>query len=547
MDGTIPSEFPEGVFIENAEKDEDEEASVTPEPEKEKLLYTEDVQTSSFLDDWDTEADQGGRMLAAVDSGDDKSVDSLPFVPDEASSNQTAADVPGRTREGGMAPSLVGEETSHAFFCFAWEDDEWAINVIRKLESPAYGFGCENGNHKWDPGVARMDKIVNMISTSKKLVLLISPDFMHSPWCTYENLRALRTHYTNTAKVVVVLLSDMDLPDFLEGIPTINALSRNFWQRFVAALHLGSSLSAHDASVNNVPALYNGAELATIRSRTECCCKARFDTIYCPDELARKGVQVPQQDYTSAISTILEAPKMRWYTLWYSRFFSSSVCAIISALIIVGVVGNLSDFHHQSGPLHVGAALAIAIVLSAVVIGLLHLIIFYEKRKLDGLIESNLSRANMYFSKHNLLVGMTDRFSWCCNRAVLHFVYFDITECRKEMIKFLGENRNNGETDSNVNQNTSVSVDLNQAGEAEDTVRLTIDTRMRTLSPQTLIADTDPRSIPEESEIYLMQHSSSYVRKLLRKQLVGPLRRRHCRITMCLCQYIQKTVFNVSV
>ena len=170
-----------------------------------------------------------------MDSGDDRSVDSLPMSPDEANSNQNA-DIQGRT---GMAPSLVGEETSHAFFCFAWEDDEWAINVIRKLESSAYGFTCDNSNHKWDPGVAKMDKIINTMSTSKKLVLLLSPDFMHSPWCTYENLRALRTHYSNTSKIVVVLLGDMDLPDFLEGIPYIDSQSRNFWQRFVAALRLG--------------------------------------------------------------------------------------------------------------------------------------------------------------------------------------------------------------------------------------------------------------------------------------------------------------------
>lgn len=531
MEGGLPPDFPEGVFVEN-----------------EKLLEEEEFQASRILD-WEAEADQGGRMLTA-DSGDDRSVDSLPMPPDEANSNQNA-EVHTHGRETGMAPPLVGEETSHAFFCFAWEDDEWAINVIRKLESSLYGFTCDNSNHKWDPGVAKMDKVINAISTAKKVVLLVSPDFMRSPWCSYENLRALRMLYTDTSKVIVVMLTDMDLPDFLEGIPTIDAISRNFWQRFIAALRLGSSLNAHDASVNNnVPALYNGAQLATIRSRTDCCCKARFDTIYCPDELARKGVQVAQQDYTSAISTILEAPKLRWYTLWYNRLFSSTICAVITALIIVGVVGNLSNFHNNnSGGLHVGISLVISFVLSAVVVGLLHLIVFYEKRKLNGLVEANLSRANMIFCKHNLLVGMTDKFSWCWNRAVLHFVYFDLTECRKEMIKFLVENRNIGDADIGGNQASSVSIEMlpSSRSDAEDTTRLTMDTRLRTLSPQTLVADTDPRSVAEEAEIYLMQNSAAFINKLLKKQLVGPLRRRHCRTTLCLCQYTQKTVFSVPV
>ncbi|XP_063966026.1 uncharacterized protein LOC129277815 [Lytechinus pictus] len=542
MDSIIPPEFPEGVFVEDG-KDTSDPPKVES-AEKEKLLEGEDVHMSSFLSDWDTEADQGGRMVTA-DSGDDRSIDSLPMSPDEANSNQNA-DIPVR----GMAPVLVGEETSHAFFCFAWEDDEWTINVVRKLESTAYGFTCDNSNHKWDPGVAKMDKIINCISTSKKLVLVLSPDFMRSPWCTYENMRALRVHYTNTAKVILVVLNEMDLPDFLDGIPTINAMSRNFWQRFVAALRLGSSLDAHDASVNNnVPALYNSAHLATIQSSTDCCCKARFDTIYCPDELARKGVQIPQRDYTSAITAILDAPKMRWYTLWYNRFFSSLICAIITALIIVGVVGNLSNFHNkESGGLHVGISLLIAVVLSAVVVGLLHLIVFYEKRKLNVLIEANLSRANMVFSKHNILVGMTDKFNWCWNRAVLHFVYFDLAECRKEMVKFLNDNRNTGDVDIGLNQNSSVSVEMLPSGGCDgDTARLTMDTKLRTLSPQTLIADTDPRSVEEEAELYLMQNSASYINKLLKKQLVGPLRKRHCRTTVCLCQYVQKTVFSVPV
>ena len=41
-----------------------------------------------------------------------------------------------------------------------------------------------------------------------------------------------------------------------------------------------------------ITALYNGIQLGRVYSTTDCCCRARFDTIYCPDELARKGVVV---------------------------------------------------------------------------------------------------------------------------------------------------------------------------------------------------------------------------------------------------------------
>ena len=42
----------------------------------------------------------------------------------------------------------------------------------------------------------------------------------------------------------------------------------------------------------SLSALYNGVQLGKVYSSTDCFCKARFDTIYCPDELARKGVVV---------------------------------------------------------------------------------------------------------------------------------------------------------------------------------------------------------------------------------------------------------------
>lgn len=142
----------------------------------------------------------------------------------------------------GIAPRLLGEETSHAFFCYCAEDEEWAQNVIRRLESAAYGYKCNNHDQLLEPGRAKMDKIVNALCTAKKIVLVLSQDFISSPWCTYESLKSLKTHLTNTKKVIPVLLTELDLPEFLQGMQCINALTRNFWQKFIAAIQLGKIL-----------------------------------------------------------------------------------------------------------------------------------------------------------------------------------------------------------------------------------------------------------------------------------------------------------------
>ena len=195
----------------------------------EKLLYNDDLhQESGLLDDWEPEADQTDRIMRVEDED----------VPSDSSAHQDEASQ-ARSHDTGIAPTLIGEETSHAFFCYCTEDEEWACNVMRKLESSAYGFKCDNHDHSLEPNRARMDKIVNALCTAKKIVLVLSQDFISSQWCTYENLKSLKTHFTNTKKVIPVLLTDLDLPEFLQDVPCINAISRNFWQKFIAALQLG--------------------------------------------------------------------------------------------------------------------------------------------------------------------------------------------------------------------------------------------------------------------------------------------------------------------
>ena len=110
---------------------------------------------------------------------------------------------------------------------------------MQKLESPAYGFSCCNHKNELDPGNVRMDKIVNSLCTARKIVLVLSPDFVLSQWCTYENLKALKNHFRNVNKVIPVLLTEVDLPDFLQDIPNVDGMSKNFWQKFIAALQFG--------------------------------------------------------------------------------------------------------------------------------------------------------------------------------------------------------------------------------------------------------------------------------------------------------------------
>ncbi|XP_033642929.1 transmembrane protein 268-like isoform X1 [Asterias rubens] len=506
--------------------------------EDEGLLYTDDLaHSASPIDDWVAEADQGDHIIRVREDDEDSRSDNSTFQ-DEA----TQAASRGHS-ESGISPPLVGEESCHAFFCYSKDDEEWVVNVMQKLESPAYGFSCCNHKNELDPGNVRMDKIVNSLCTARKIVLVLSPDFVLSQWCTYENLKALKNHFRNVNKVIPVLLTEVDLPDFLQDIPNVDGMSKNFWQKFIAALQFDPYRGTLETSAQyNVPALYNGVELGQVYSMTECCCRARFDTIYCPDELARKGVMVPQSDYTSCINTILESPKMRWHTLWYNRIFSITLCILLSVLIIVGLVGNLSAFGSEKATIHAGWAFLIGLILSIIITVLVHVITHLETVKLNTHIENHLAKANITLARHNTLVGMTDCFSACWNRATLHFIYYDLRKCRMRMSQFLTEQRN-----LQRGMNTDVTVSFDMQGDVDDTSRLTIDTRHRVMSPETLTAATEPSSVQEEGDLYLLQCSPSYVHKLIRGKLPRAQRTLHSDHDMCLCQYTQLIIFHTDV
>ncbi|XP_022084280.1 transmembrane protein 268-like isoform X2 [Acanthaster planci] len=519
-----------------------------------RLLYTDDLgHSSSPLDDWEAEADQGEHIIRVRDDEEDEDDNTFRDSRSDNSSLQDEASRAARTpsTEGGIAPPLVGVESCHAFFCYSKEDEEWVVNVMQKLESPAYGFHCCNHAHELDPGIVRMDRIINALCTARKIVLVLSPDFVQSQWCTYENLKALRSHFRNVNKVIPVLLTEVDLPDFLQDIPNVNGMSKSFWQKFIAALQFDPYKGTLETSAHyNIPALYNGVELGQVSSMSECCCQARFDTVYCPDELARKGVMIPQTDYTSCINTILDSPKMRWHTLWYNRVFSVTLCICLSILIIVGLVGNLSDFGGEGAALPAGWAFLIGLVLSVVVSTLVHIITHLETVKLNTHIENHLAKANVNLTRHNVLVGMTDCFTCCWNRARLHFIYYDLRKCRATMYEFLTEKR---KLQRGVNKDVTVSFDLqgggdiHEGGDIDDTSRLTIDTRHRVMSPETLTAAAEPSSIQEEAELYLLQCSPAYVHNMIRGRLPRALRTLHCDHDMCLCQFTQLKIFNEEV
>nr|XP_006826089.1 PREDICTED: toll-like receptor 2 type-2-like [Saccoglossus kowalevskii] len=135
-----------------------------------------------------------------------------------------------------MAPPLVGKETSHVFFCYSPSDNEWVANVVRKLESPAYGFKCYNHELVCEPEKSKADLILSCTCCCKKVVVVLSSAFLESAWCQLDNAYVIQQLIKDTNKIIVVALNDCNAPHYLQHFVPVNAMSKSFWPRFIASL-----------------------------------------------------------------------------------------------------------------------------------------------------------------------------------------------------------------------------------------------------------------------------------------------------------------------
>jgi TIR domain len=88
--------------------------------------------------------------------------------------------------------------TYDVFLCCAYEDRELAKEIVRRLEPdgnredagarllPEGGYCVCYHEKDFMPGSTIMDNIQKAIESSKRIVCLVSPHFIHSGWCMLE-------------------------------------------------------------------------------------------------------------------------------------------------------------------------------------------------------------------------------------------------------------------------------------------------------------------------------------------------------------------------
>jgi hypothetical protein len=109
--------------------------------------------------------------------------------------------------------------------------------MVDKLESPEYGFKCCYADRDFDLGIPVFQNITKCIHTSKRTVIVMSPEFLQSPWCSYETRITLELDLDTKQRLLIpVMLKNCMVPDYIGRLTYMEVQNEHFLERFVAAV-----------------------------------------------------------------------------------------------------------------------------------------------------------------------------------------------------------------------------------------------------------------------------------------------------------------------
>ncbi|XP_077986765.1 uncharacterized protein LOC144441108 isoform X2 [Glandiceps talaboti] len=266
---------------------------------------------------------------------------------------------------GSACPSTSFENTQsntniRVFFSYSSKDREWVEETVTRLEAE-HGITCVFDERDFIGGKPVVENIIACIQNSDKTVLVLTEDFLNSPWCTYEAQLTLREHLIREQSVVLpVLLKECTIPDFISHLTCLDARRQSFWEKFIDFLESDpveivpkGSFFGHEA------AKFNGKVLSMVKLNG-CCTFNSINYKEILDSLCDKGIRISEDTMMKTEEAIRRSGLSKCFCcVQCTRSFLACFCwipmfLIISFLFIFAIfeliilienrdVGNTSD------------------------------------------------------------------------------------------------------------------------------------------------------------------------------------------------------------
>nr|KAG5708852.1 hypothetical protein BaRGS_009261 [Batillaria attramentaria] len=135
------------------------------------------------------------------------------------------------------------------FVSYDCEDVGWVQEHLMPTLEGRMGLKLCIHQRDFTPGAPIVENITEAVEASKKVMMLFSPNFVHSPWCQFELHLCLTFMLEREDSLLVVLLSDIPSRDLTPAMMAVMKTTTyiewadepearaSFWGRIQLALH----------------------------------------------------------------------------------------------------------------------------------------------------------------------------------------------------------------------------------------------------------------------------------------------------------------------
>ncbi|KAI0208276.1 Serine/threonine-protein kinase ppk4 [Lamellibrachia satsuma] len=137
-------------------------------------------------------------------------------------------------------PELTEGQKYHAFITHNSESEsEVSIQLLQYLDER--GFQCCHADRDFMPGTAIVENLNEAITTSLRVIAIVSPEFLNSNWCTFQMTFAVNESIERGYQVLIPILynirpnSDL-LPDYFMSMTCLQYADTHFGEKLVHAI-----------------------------------------------------------------------------------------------------------------------------------------------------------------------------------------------------------------------------------------------------------------------------------------------------------------------
>ncbi|XP_069802890.1 uncharacterized protein [Dendropsophus ebraccatus] len=316
-------------------------------------------------------------------------------------------------------PKLTGGDMYHVFISFNKADYTWVRKLIHKLEATLPDIKICFHNRDFTPGKTIIENMTEGIQKSQKIVMVLSPDFVHSRWCLFEANLSMFQDCGSHKAIVPVMLRPCPMPLYLSHLTYLEAEDEQFFEKLCNRLLRSNAKETEDVLVHfQSSILYGGKHLLSLSAVNGHYVEASngaFSDTCVPDSL--KAVVKDPEIYKKAIRLINDTPP--WVNIfkykWAVVFLIIYMCLILIFSLVVFAFSLLTSSWYL---LYVPTAV---------------FPIFVVLRKLENLkkhlfeeIAHNMSTKT---GEANLLLAETSALAGCASKSSLVFVFVSLKEC----------------------------------------------------------------------------------------------------------------------